>query len=206
MPVRLVEVSGLLPCAAFFLSLPPTVYIRQKEKSPQEWVSALRDIRLTFALPDGDDVADPSDWSGGVRRATGTIVQIVHLPLVGNDGHDEILDRLAGRAAGDISYVRCTGGDGEPRRSALAKPDMRRFDLFVSAPPSRSVAERPSTLVLRGWRRGLSDRVPGAVRDTGSVVARSYLGICEKLLTERTSSVRSLHGTHPRRRAGGRPR
>ena len=66
--VELVEASGVLPCTAYFLRLPPRVYIKHKAQCPEESLSALGGIKLKFSAETDEairDIGTTGSVSGG---------------------------------------------------------------------------------------------------------------------------------------------
>jgi hypothetical protein len=70
--VELVEASGILPCTAYFLRLPPRVYIKHKTQCPEEPLSALGGITVKFSVEQHEafqDVSASEFAAGGPPRS-----------------------------------------------------------------------------------------------------------------------------------------
>lgn len=193
--VRVLELSGVLPCCGYFLKLPPRVYIKRKKESPAEELSALAGISLCFAV---QAPASSSRMSGagvqtGFRRRSGSGIDIVHLPPF-------TAPQDAQRALQAAADARDSTG-GPVRALVLAPDDETALTtggrLFGTTPDvdwvtlaldrnqltdGRAGNFRQSLGYLAGWRPLLSDPLPCVVRDPDSHVARSYFSVSEALI------------------------
>jgi hypothetical protein len=208
--VELLEMSGVLPCAGYFLRLPPRVYIKHKARSPEEPLSALGGISVRFAAgPEkGSENAPTPGLAVGPRQERAATVEVVHLPPATDI---ESLERSLSETAEAVS-------DGEVRALVLASDEAEAREtgrrVFRRRPTidwttlslekritsaKRSKERRRSLGYLVGWRSLLSDPVPCVVRDPESHVSRSYLALCDALVSP-GSIVKELNdGKSPRR-------
>lgn len=200
--VELMEISGVLPCSAYFLQLPPHVYIGHKARSPYEALSALGRVSIRFSLSRDRQTGDApvGGIEVGPRRRSAGVVEVYHLPPLSDS---ELLERVLGEV------VEFADAGAESIRNVAARPAA--VVLAPSEPEARRAARRLfenrtsvdwNTLslddrlgssmgsgnnrrclgYLTGWRSLLSDPLPCVVRDPGSHVSRSYLSICDALL------------------------
>jgi hypothetical protein len=210
--VRLIELSGVLPCCAYFLGLPPRVYLKQKKEFPDEELSALGGVSIRFAPPEtaaGGHESAPGVPAGFRRRPTSRI-DIVHLPPV-------LADRTAGRAFRSTGPLLDAFGVDRVRAVVLAPDDHgalvaggRLFGarntvdwvtLSVQRNPRTEVQGgklRQSLGYLAGWRALLSDPLPCVVRDPDSHVSRSYYAVSEALFS-RPNATRESHDATERK-------
>lgn len=210
--VELVEASGVLPCAAYFLRLPPRVYLKHKEQSPEEPLSALGGITVRFSVEkraEQQDPAAPGFAVGGPSRRCGRRVEVVHLPPASDTGSLQACLALARESAGkdgvralilaaDESKAREVG-----RRTMGEQPGIHWSTLSLERRLTAGDRARNggrSLGYLVGWRQLLSDPVPCVVRDPESHVARSYLSICDALVSA-GSIAKERNDRNPRRRA-----
>jgi hypothetical protein len=209
--VELIEASGVIPCAAYFLRLPPRVYIKHKTISPNEPLSALGGITVRFSLDPRDEEQERALQGiavGGRSRRSGRRVELVHLPPAGETESVQASVTLAGSGAGsdevralvlaaDESTARDTG-----HRTFDAHPRVRWSTLSLErrlTAGDRSAESGRSLGYLVGWHSLLSDPVPCVLRDPESHVARSYLSICEALVTPgSTAKERNERTKRPR--------
>jgi hypothetical protein len=218
--VELLEVSGVLPCSAYFLRLPPRVYIRHKVRSPHEALSALGRISIRFSLPGDRENADvaATGIEVGPRRRSAGAVEVYHLPpMCDLDSLERVLAETV--ELGDTTATSSASGRVRakavvlaPRESEARKAARRLFqnrtavdwstlsldDRFGGSVGSSS--SRRCLGYLAGWRSLLSDPLPCVVRDPGSHVSRSYLSVCDALLSP-GSSEEEKHDNRRSRRA-----
>jgi hypothetical protein len=209
--VELVEVSGVLPCAAYFLRLPPRVYMKHKAQSPREPLSALGGITVRFAVENESEVRDATPAGvavGSTPRRFGR-VEVVHLPPVCE------LESLQSA----LAQAQERAENGEIRALVLAPTDSQAYDagrrILAGRPGvcwSTLSLERRITTVERsggdgrnlgylvGWRQLLADPIPCVLRDPASHVSRSYLSICEAVMRE-GKIEKEQHASKPPRRA-----
>jgi hypothetical protein len=115
--VELIEMSGMLPCAAYFLQMPPRVYIRHKAQSPAESLSALGGVSVRFS-PDTESGNPEGEGAGegitaGGRRWSGRVA-IFHLPPA---NRQDLLD------AALLRVVRPGAPGGAVTRALVLAPD-----------------------------------------------------------------------------------
>jgi hypothetical protein len=193
--VEMVEVSGVLPCTAFFLRLPPQVYIKHKAQYPQEPLSALGGVKVRFAL---EEPAGPKNG-----------VELVHLPP---DSDRETLQFCLGRLreneTGQRAQAIVFATDGwraldVGQRLFGAEPAMRWSTLSLerTSPTAGGLETAGRSLgYLMGWRQLLSDPVPCVVRDPESHLATSYLSICDALVSS-GNKTKAKNERYPSRRS-----
>ena len=194
--VRLLELSGQLPCCGYFLRLPPAVYIKQKKDFPREQLSALGGISICFAVPDQTEgTPGPAEGiTAGFRKRSGSEVDIVHLPPAASRQaaeqtlrncrvlHEGITpssvravvladDEHAASVAGGRLFGKTTTIDWVVLSLNRNRPREVNTGVF-----------RQSLGYLAGWRPLLSDPLPCVVRDPESHLSRSYFSISEAML------------------------
>jgi len=169
--VRLVERSGLLANAGFFLALPPAVYAAPG-RGEFSAVSAFGGVDVWFAPP-------PPAFAGASQHESG-VVELVHAPPL--DAASEI-----DYGGEDVVYLI---GDGADARR-LPRPGPRSWVLLVGGEGVAPPAGFAPAGSLSKWKRALRDTVPAVVRDPGSSLGRSYRGCCERLVSR--ANDRSVH-------------
>lgn len=192
MEVELIEMSGMFPCAAYFLRMPPRVYLRHRTQSPGESLSALGGVSVRFS-PDADSGTTEGAGEGittGGRRRRAARVTLFHLPPASRqDLLDAALLRVLGSGAGageralvlapDESMARETGRRLFNSRRGVEWKTLSLVKRITAA--ERLGIEGHSLGYLTGWRALLNDPVPCVLRDPESHVARAYLSVCEVL-------------------------
>jgi len=163
--VRVRDLSGLVPNAAYFLALPAAVHLAAADRDTAQWYSALGGIALTFS-------ANAYDTS----RASGPVVDIYHAPPGEcTDAHRSVVEQVAVHT--DAMFM--TLDDGDP--AGLTGDISYRVGAL-----GQGGAVPAGTPVAKGrierWGAALSDPVPAMVRDPGSMLARCFSEICEQLL------------------------
>jgi hypothetical protein len=192
--VRLIDLSGNLPCCAYFLKLPPRVYIKQKKENPGEELSALAGISVCFEAP-GSHAAKPGGEEGivaGFRPRAGSQIDIVHLPPASASDAAEaalrsceslpgVRNATAAVLAPDDRTAQMAGG-----RLFGSRSGIDWVTLALSRKPRAEEHEgsfRQSLGYLAGWRPLLSDPLPCVVRDPESHLSRSYFSVSEALIS-----------------------
>lgn len=219
--VELVEVSGVLPCSAYFLRLPPHVYVRQKVTSPDESLSALGRVSIRFSVTGKrDNVESPAAGveTGGVRRSKGRI-DVYHLPPASDpESLDNVLEAALGSVeagtgpeAGGLYRARAivlAPKHSEAQKAARslfenrAAVDWRTLSLNDRSGGTPGAGDGGHCLgYLAGWRAKLSDPLPSVVRDPGSHMSRSYLSICDALISRGSAGRVGYDSRRPRRAA-----
>jgi hypothetical protein len=172
--VRLVERSGLLPNAGFFMGLPPAAYAAPGRADVSS-VSALGGVDVWFTPPP-PGVADAS-LSGS------EVVELVHAPP---------LDAEVEFAYSGDHVVFVTGEASDADRL----PRVWSWTLHVGdGDGSEQGGTTPLGRISR-WRYALREPVPAVVRDPGSTLAQSYRECCERLASrhiDRSTHERRLH-------------
>lgn len=175
--VRLFELSGLLPNAAFYFSYHPSVYMKAPGSPDRELCPALESISITF-----DSIRLMGD-----RPATGELhVNLVHIPPVdGRDDYAEILATLKGRCSSERWVLYLTRDPGYVQNE-LFETALEASGIFAlslqkngSAPPG-GVENRLGN--IGRWENAVDDRVPTVVRNPNSSLSRDYLSVCESVL------------------------
>ena len=209
--VELVETSGVLPCAAYFLRLPPRVYLKHKAQSPEEPLSALGGITVRFSVENRAEKQDPPAPGftvGGPSRRHGRRVEVVHLPPESESESLQASLALARESAGnDKVRALILAADESTAREAGHRimdeqPKVHWSTLSLDRRLTAGDRARNggrSLGYLVGWRQLLSDPVPCVIRDPESHVARSYLSICEALVSA-GSIAKERNDRKPRRR------
>jgi hypothetical protein len=186
--VRVFELSGLLPNAAFYFSHPPGVYLKALRGKDREFSPALNAISVTF-----DSIRLMSE-----RPATEELrVDLIHLPTMGDgEEHSELLSNLRDRCQGERwgLFVR---RDEEHSRDRLFYHRLgasATFTLSLSksngSSPVKSVASKSLGSIAK-WETAVEDRVPIVARNPNSGLAREYLSICESILGQINSLRRN---------------
>jgi hypothetical protein len=210
--VELVEVSGVLPCTAYFLRLPPRVYLKHKEQTPDKSLSALGGISVRFSLErrvETQTVDSPGFAVGATTRRSGRRVEVVHLPPASEpESLRACLAQARETAAGndiralvlatDESQARDVGRRFLGGHAGLVWSTLSLERRAAIGDGSRNGGRSLGYLV--GWRQLLSDSVPCVLRDPGSHVSRSYLSICDVLVSS-GSFARDRNDSNQRRRA-----
>lgn len=189
--VKLLELSGLLPCSGYFLCLPPRVYVKHKLHSPYEPLSAAGGVTISFAAGErAARTAAAAENDGGSERKP-EVVELVHLPPLEyperfEAAASEVLrDAASGTRAVVLGATSAQAAEAGRRAFqygrvvdwfTLSLEERERF-----ATRERSAGQPASLGYLPGWRRLLSDRVPCVLRDPACHVSRSYLSVCEAL-------------------------
>jgi hypothetical protein len=176
--VRLVETSGLQPNAAFFLALPPDVYLDGPTlDAGGAPASALSGVDIAFAL--GGSPAE----AGGARAA----VDVVHAaPAEFEPAWRETAASAVEGFGGQLAAVVLAGA-GSAGRRLLARWDHpgRGYVLRVGGPRATGVPGDAHDLgVVDRWHAALTDPMPPHVRDPESLLARAYRSVAEFILAE----------------------
>jgi len=202
--IQLMEISDTLPCSAYFLRLPPSVYLRQKALgaapgtgAPTDTFSAMGGIMVRFIVPPDvspDNEPEPG-ITAGLRRRTAGAVDVFHLPPTSDvDALNQALDKATefGRADAGARAVVLAPNETEAREAGLRIFGRRPRIAWVTM----SLGERSQNAggsqygrqhlgYLAGWRPLLADPLPCLVRDPESHVSRSYFSLCDALLSLR---------------------
>lgn len=209
--VDLVEVSGVLPCAAYFLRLPPRVYLKHKAQAPEEPLSALGGITVRFSLEErieAPDLGSDGLAVGAPSRGSGRRVEVVHLPPASEfESLQASLARAREKAdGGDVRALILATDESRARdagrRFLTGQEGVQWSTLSLErrvTAGDRSRNGGRSLGYLVGWRQLLSDPVPCVVRDPESHVSRSYLSICDVLVSA-GSIAKERNDRNPRRR------
>lgn len=213
--VQLIEVSGMLPCSAYFLGLPSRVYLRHKSHSPDESLSALGGVTIRFSEPREPDATDTAaaGVTTGLKRRSAGAVDVYHLPPMDEvDALQDVLER-----AGRISGAEKRAVVLAPSESAAIEAGKRVFgprvtwaalSLLERRYNSQGVSTGGRSLgYLVGWRPLLADALPCVLRDPDSHVSRSYSSVCDALLAPISAVGRRYERkTHGRTATPGRIR
>jgi hypothetical protein len=189
--VNLFELSGLLPCSGYFLCLPPRVYLKHKSHSPQDPLSAVGGVTISFAPGENAvGTTGPAEIDDSSTRRLQT-VELVHIPPLEYPERIEavVSEVLRDGASGPRAVVFGATSAQAADVGKRAFRNGRAVDWFTVSLEGRDrltanekSAGQPTNLgYLPGWRRLLSDRVPCVLRDPASRVSRSYLSVCDAL-------------------------
>jgi len=186
--VKLLELSGLLPCSGYFLCLPPRVYLKHKWHSPHDPLSAVGGVTISFAA--GASAAGPQGIGDGSARRL-QAVELAHLPPLEYPERFEaaMSEVLCDFDSGARAVVFGATSAQAAKVGRQAFRNGRAVDWFTVSLEARDrsraqerPAGQPANLgYLPGWRRQLSDRMPCVLRDPASRVSRSYLSVCDAL-------------------------
>jgi len=194
--VRVFELSGLLPNAAFYFSHSPHVYLGWEKVSPREFAPALNAISVAF---------DPVRLMSEFPQDRGLRVNLIHLPPAGVDGQSAVfLKRVVGRCARERWAIYLTP-DG-----SVCDPDVLRWlgsrATFSLTVDNGSGSTRPPAVAtgslgsISRWRMALKDRVPVVFRNPNTGLSRQYMAISESILCQinslrRNSKIERLGAT-----------
>lgn len=177
--VRVTEQSGLLANTAFFLSLPPEVYVGGVSRAVPTTVSALGGIRIRF-------LGRPANVAGGAAEVpvdSGGVVDLFHMPPTDDPttlrrdveeilgSAEESIVVLIGRAA-DVDRTAWFGGESWMRVCVV--DTGRRVDRDAAGVDVIGSVSR--------WEGALVDLILPVLRDSGSSLARAYGLIARRLL------------------------
>jgi hypothetical protein len=190
--VQLVEVSGTIPCSAYFLRLPPQVYLKQKLQHPEDSVSGLGGVTVRFALPSASQPrgSTRAGIATGLRRRSAGAVDVFHLPPVDElESLEGIMEEVSGIPGSQKCAVVLAPNQAEAvdagrgvfgRRPAIQWKTLSLVERRYG--PGEVPAGAHSLGYLVGWRSLLADPLPCVVRDPDSHVSRSYASVCDALL------------------------
>jgi len=211
--VELIEASGRLPCAGYFLRLPPEIYIKHRTQSPNESLSALGgvSVRYSHAPPTGGANGPAPGLAVGPRRGRAGTIEVVHLPPAGDmEAMKNVLDVMPDAIAPSAVPRAVVLAPDEARAreagrnafSGMPAVDWTTLSLEKRITTTDRPADTGHSLgYLVGWRTLLSDPVPCVVRDPESHVSRSYLSICDALVLPGAGLKERNEGKSPRRSA-----
>ena len=181
--VRVRDLSGLVPNAAYFLALPAAVHLAAADRETSEWYSALGGIALTFSSKSAEPAA-----------SKGPVVDLYHAPPGESaDAHRSVVARVAAHKG--AMFV--TLDDGDP--AGLTGDISYRVGALgpgVVVPAGASVSKGR----IERWGTAVSDPVPAVVRDPGSMLARCFSEICEQLLKPAVRPQTMEHDEKPLQR------
>lgn len=182
--VRVFELSGLLPNAAFYFSHRPAVYLGGAHAVPREFSPLLNAISISF---DSVRLMGQHPVEGKLR------FNLIHLPTVSDpENLAEALSAMRERCPGErwVLYVtRETTDEGAKILSrGLAASDA--FVLHLPEGDSSGGGEIDHLGHICRWEHAAADRVPAVVRNPNSGLAREYIALCESLLGRIDSSRR----------------
>ena len=193
--VRVFELSGLLPNAAFYFAHRPGVYLRPIGTSSREFSPGLNAISITFG----------SIRLMGERTSQEDIrVNLVHLPPVDRgEDYAGFLSDLRERCPGERWALHLTR-DGQRSAEQIFCDRLGAsgaFTLMISKGNGSTLipaAGGRSLGALSRWEVAVEDRVPIVVRNPNSGLARDYLSLCESLLGQ-INSLRRHRDAEQRR-------
>jgi hypothetical protein len=191
--VRLFELSGLLPNAAFYFSYHPNVYLRSPGSGQRELHPALDSISITF---------DSIRLMGEGSATRELRVNLVHIPPVDNgEAFDELLPILRERSSHE-RWVLYLARDPSPGSRAVFHAALGAAGTFtlslcrVNGSGPREAAEHHLGHLER-WESAVDDRVPTVIRNPNSALSREYLSVCESILG-RIDFMRRRRDAEPR--------
>lgn len=203
--VRVIEISGLWPCSAHFLSLPARIYLKREEHLLGGEVSALGGVAIRFSIPEKGDAQSAQVGTSGRQRTPVRFADVIHLPIV--EQTKDLQEKLAGVVAfagQEIPVILLAANEGKAgaawgRTNRLWRGADRHTLLLDSTHSwgGQQSRERRDIRHLTNWRRSLCDNVPCVIRDPSSYLSRSYLSICEAVI----SPSRFSEGKHAPRAA-----
>lgn len=174
--VRVFELSGLLPNAAFYFSHRPSIYLGATHAAPREFSPLLNTISISF---DSVRLMGQHPVEGKLR------FNLVHLPVVSDpDSLAEVLSAMRERCPGERWVLYVSRGSTTEGAEILSR-GLAASDTFVLHLTSEHAAggEGIDHLGnLRKWEHAAADRVPAVVRNPKSGLAREYIALCESLL------------------------
>lgn len=187
-PVRLLDRSGLLPNAGYYMSISPRRYTPREEDDAAGPTPGMAGVEVDCSS--GDTIALPQ----GSRYAR---VVLVHLPpLSPEDRFSEALREAKKRAgaAGILLVLRTARTADEGRLNSLAaelRPEATFALMLAELHLGRTVESigprmgEPGAVDLGriiDWERAVDDRVPPVVRSPNSALAQTYRSVSEALL------------------------
>lgn len=201
--VRLVELSGLWPCSAHFLSLPSRIYLKIKTLRPEEEISALAGVAIRFSIPTDREEQGAhllARSRGGSGRAGP--IDVYHLPPAGQPESLKDVARAVAARVGPETPVLLLAANRDDADAAWARTDrlwenFSRNTVLLNSNPLRSETQATGPAVLgyvTNWRQAISDAMPCVIRDPGSHLSRAYLSICETLAAP-SSISKGRHGS-----------
>jgi hypothetical protein len=173
--VRVFELSGVLPNAAFYFCLPPAVYIERSTPEARTLTPGLNKISVAF---DTDRLAG----SGNPRERVS--VNLIHMPPQDTPALEKCANELS--RTGVDRWALSLGGRSDGLGLWVDSKAVFELALEPSAPGAYA---RGYVGEVVGWEASVADRVPSVVRNPRSGLARAYLGVVESLLS-RIHSVR----------------
>ncbi len=189
--VRLLELSGILPNAGFYMSLAPERYIHWDGRDVEVVFSGLSGIKIGYSL----GARRGLEGSAGRPR-----IGLVHLPPASPIGEfQDSLERVLG-TLGPPALAILLRLDGYPQWNWGSPGGLSRWPTCVlrlgKGIPREPEADRLlfDLGTLPEWEKALKDRVPAAVRAPGSALSRAYLSVCDSLLCKVNQARRTSGG------------
>jgi len=200
-PVRVVERSGLLANTAFFLSLPPEVYIGAGSRSVPTSVSALGGVKVSFPGSESGDGREAADVLGQSRD----VVDLFHFPPTADPA--DLTRNAADCAVASGKRVVLLIGPSEDVGLANWSEGLEATAKYLLITDHDSKNDRHGVDVIGTvgrWESALVDSIPPVLRDSGSRLARAYGLIASRLLSQLSSTKeKNEHSTAPPDRAAG---
>lgn len=213
-PVRLLDRSGLLPNAGYFMSLSPRRYIRWGEDG----------ARLAAGLGGVEIDCSSREFRNFPPASRPVRVEIVHLPPFSPADRFEAALEEARKRVRPVSVlvvlrsVRTLGEGLPPSVEAELRPAatfvirLAEFPVGRIDTPPGAWKDEPDAIDLGrvvDWERSIDDRVPPVLRAPNSALAQTYRSASEALLFK----INDLGRKHDATRAlgisagiGSRPR
>lgn len=213
--VRLMELSRKLPSSAYFLRLPPSVYLRQRSPGRErlEAFSAMSGVMVRFDAPTGavPEVGSVNAINAGLRRRSAGAVDVYHLPPASeNESLVAVLDEIseqdpaAGGARAIVSAFSRAEADEVGNRVFSKRPRVNWKTLSLGERSSGDGGSRHLGYLV-GWRSLLADPLPCVTRDPESHVSRSYISVCDAILAQ-GSTAEGKHERKTKRQAASASR
>ena len=212
-PVRVIELSGIWPCSAHFLSMPPQIYLRSQKQQRDEDLSAFGSVTLRFSARYAEE--DEAPGTAGTRyrgRSPAAAFDVYHMPPVEDLNRKmDVVGEAVSAAGGDARVALLamdeTEADAAWRKTARFWGRADRYTILLAAPRAGyQLPKQVGTNVRRlsNWRRSLSDKLPCVVRAPDSYLSRAYASICE-ILSSKAPPQRgnNVPGFASRSRAAG---
>jgi hypothetical protein len=180
--VEVVERSGLLPNAGFYMALPPSQYIAW-EAGGDGSVSGIGRMSVAAELRGAGEPGAPG-------LTVKPRIELTHLPPLGaGEAFRECLLQLSARPAPLRLFLVLSSNDSFDARSALSRHGVAVAGtgvLHLGATFRPLEAEEPGTFDLGSvgaWRHAVADRVPQVMRAPDSLLSRTYCSISDSLLS-----------------------
>jgi hypothetical protein len=175
------ELSGLLPNAGFYMSLPPERYIHCNGNENTSLCSGLAGVKIAFSL---------QAKQGFKRQVSGPRIDLIHMPPVNPERtFRESLDNVKAYCQSPTAALVLKRGDSSndgDLEKILDKhiPWTKYFLNLTRKAQDHSSKKRRSIELgtVMNWEIALKDRIPTVTRVPSSRLSKIYESICESLL------------------------